>query len=123
MKQRYTIVAHCYDKRGILISSATNNYDKSHPLQKYFAERVGHNEKIYLHAEIAAILRAKDKQIHRICIYRYGANGEALLAKPCPVCIEAIRAFNIPTITWSTKEGMVTCSLDSLNTSKQLNLL
>lgn len=112
MKQRYTIVAHCFDKKGNLLSCATNSYDKTHPLQKYFAEKVGHNEKIYLHAEIAAILRAKDRPIHRLHVFRYGANGETLLAKPCPVCTEAIKAFGIKEVYYSTND----------NTVKQLEL-
>lgn len=123
-KQRYTMVAHCYDKRERLLSCATNNYDKTHPLQKYFAEKVGHNERIYLHAEIAAILRAKDRQIHRLRVFRYGANGELLLAKPCPVCMEAIKAFGIQILTYSTKNGEETiCFKDTSNTTKnQLKL-
>jgi tRNA(Arg) A34 adenosine deaminase TadA len=107
MKQRYTIVAHCFDKRGNLLSCATNNYEKTHPLQKFFADKVGHHEKIYLHAEIAAILRAKDRQIHHIRIFRYGANGKTLLAKPCPICIEAIKAFGIKEVTYSTTNGYI----------------
>lgn len=105
MKQRYTIVAHCYDKRGILISCATNNYEKSHPLQKYFAERVGHNEKIYLHAEIAAILAAKGQPIHRIEISRFNKKGEISNAKPCPICMEAIQDFGIDKICYTTDRG------------------
>lgn len=106
-KQRYTIVAHCLDKQNNILSCAANNYDKTHPLQKYFAEKVGHNERIYLHAEIAAILRAKDRQIHRIRVYRYGKDGQLLLAKPCPVCMEAIKAFGIKEVFYSTNEGTI----------------
>lgn len=106
-KQRYTIVAHCFDKRGLLLSCATNNYDKSHPLQKYFAEKAGQHERIYLHAEIGAILRAKDRQVHHIRVFRYGANGETLLAKPCPVCMEAIKAFGVKQLSYSSKDGVI----------------
>lgn len=111
MKQRYMIVAHCYDKKGNIISSATNSYDKTHPLQKYFAEKVGHGEKIYLHAEVAAILRAKDRQVYRISVSRYGTNGETLLAKPCKICMEAIKAFGIKEVVYSTNDTQLSFNL------------
>lgn len=106
-KQRYTIVAHCWDRRGILLSSATNNYEKTHPIQKYFAEKVGQNERIFLHAEIAALLRARDRRIYRIRVCRYGTDGELLLAKPCPVCYEAIKAYGVSVLEYSSKEGFI----------------
>jgi hypothetical protein len=96
VKTRPLLTAKCYDKKGRLLSTATNNYNKTHPLQKYFAERVGHKEKIYLHAEIAAIIKAGDKKIYKIKIERYSSRtGKALNAAPCPICREAIRAFGI----------------------------
>lgn len=106
MNARVNIIAFCSDQRGMLMSTASNSYSKTHPLQKYFAEKVGHPEKIYLHAEIAAILRCKDKPIHTIKIFRYGADGQTMLAKPCPICMEAIKAFNIPNVYYSTLNGM-----------------
>lgn len=93
--KKHYIVAKCYDKRGMLLSVGLNSYTKTHPIQSYFANKVGHAEKQYLHAEIAAILRAKDKQIYRITIERYNRAGNPACAKPCPICQEAIRAFGI----------------------------
>ena len=40
MKTKHTLVARCYDKKGRLLSEATNRYDKTHPIQAYFAARV-----------------------------------------------------------------------------------
>lgn len=96
MKQR--LVAKCYDKRGNLLSIGKNNYNKSHPLQAYFAKMVGMPERIYLHAEIDAILRAKGKRIHSIHVARYDKHGRSCLAKPCQICQEAIKAFGIQEI-------------------------
>jgi len=101
MKTRHLLTAKCFDKNGRLLSEATNNYTKSHPLQSYFASRVGHPAKIYLHAEIHAIIKAGDKQIHRIEITRIGKQGQMLNAKPCPICTEAIKAFGISETLWS----------------------
>ena len=44
-----------------VVTSATNLETKSHPLQARFAERVGLHEKIYLHAEIAALVKCKEE--------------------------------------------------------------
>lgn len=96
MKARQFIQARCYDKHGKLLSVGFNSYTKSHPLMKYFAERVGHSEhKIYLHAEVDAILRARGKPIYRIIIERFNGKGFPMLAKPCPICQLAIAAFGI----------------------------
>lgn len=100
-KVKHTLTARCFDKRGRLLSEATNRYDKTHPIQAYFARKVGHAAKIYLHAEIHAILKAGGKQIHRIEISRYSKKGVPLLAAPCPVCMEAIRAYGIKEVSFT----------------------
>lgn len=103
MKIRPILTAYAYDKKGNLLSKATNNYKKTHPLQKYFAEKVGHNAKIYLHAEIAAIIKAGDKPIYKLVITRFNPNThKALNAAPCPICQEAIKAFGIPHVSYTT---------------------
>ncbi len=105
MKLRPILTARCFDKKGRLLSSATNSYSKTHPLQAYFAEKVGHSPKIYLHAEIAAIIKAGDKKIHKINITRFNPRThKALNAKPCPICQEAIKAFGIKLVSYTTGE-------------------
>lgn len=105
---RPTLFATCYDKKGKQLSSAKNSYKKTHPLQKYFAEKVGHKNNIYLHAEIAALIKAGIKKVHTITITRrHGTTYDLALAKPCPICLEALKAFKVKKIFYSTKEGMV----------------
>lgn len=105
MKLRPTLTARCYDKKGNLLSMATNSYTKTHPIQAYFASRVGHDAKIYLHAEIAAIIKAGDKPIYKIVISRFSPRThKALNAKPCPVCAEAIKAYGIKFVSYTTGE-------------------
>ena len=104
MKQRHTLTARCYDKKGNLLSVATNSYTKTHPIQAYFANRVNQPHKIYLHAEIHAIIKAGDKQIHKMVISRIGKNHRALNARPCPVCQEAIKAYGIKFVSFTTGE-------------------
>ena len=107
-KKRYFITAKCYDKKNNLISTGTNSYTKSHPLQAHFAKLANCPEKTSLHAEIHAIVRAKDSKVHKIVIERYDAEGYTALAKPCPVCQEAIKAFGIKLVQYTTADGFYT---------------
>ncbi len=103
---RQHVGATCLDKRGRLLSHATNSYKKTHPLQAYFAKKVGKPHQVFLHAEIAAILAAKGKKIHKIVIFRRDHVFHRLaLAKPCPICQEAIKAFGIKHVEYSTNNG------------------
>jgi deoxycytidylate deaminase len=85
------ITALIKDKKGNVLSIGQNNYIKTHPYQAECAKKAGHPEKIYLHAEIDAIIKCKDiSKAHSIHIFRKGKSTEYLLAKPCPVCVTAI---------------------------------
>ena len=99
--KKHLILAKCYDKKNRLLSVAYNSYSVSHPVQAKFASQVGTPEKIYLHAEICAIIRAKGKSIHRITIERYSKDGKPLLAKPCPVCQAAIDFYGIQEVYYT----------------------
>jgi len=90
------ILAKCYNKKGILLSAAFNSYTKTHPLMAYLSKEVGHSpHKIYLHAEIAAILKARGREIYRITIERYDSKGLPAYAQPCEICARAIQMFGI----------------------------
>jgi len=106
MQKRYSLKATTYDKRGMKISTGFNSYQKTHPLQKYFSEKAGDSEyKTCLHAEIQAILRARGKEIDTLHVARIEKDGTMGMAKPCKVCQEAIKAFGIRKVTYTTKEG------------------
>jgi cytidine deaminase len=74
---------------GRTVASAFN-VSKSHPLQYKYAKKVGREEAIYLHAELLCIIRAKGRG-DTLIVARVGKNGEVKLAKPCSICMEAIR--------------------------------
>jgi len=118
---KHQITARCYNKRGHLISIGHNSYTKSHPLQAYFAKKVGHPNKIYLHAEIAALIQAgicTDNNVHEISILRYNTKGEPVTSKPCPICQEAIKAFGVSHVVFTDKRGItVTRHIDELEKS------
>ena len=81
------------------LSIGQNNYLKSHPLQAQHAARVGEPHRIFLHAEISALTRCPDlSKAYRILITRYDKSGKPAMAKPCAICMSAIRATQIKII-------------------------
>ena len=90
------ITAAIYDRRGRRISVGRNHYTKSHPFQARLAREAGLKEKIYLHAEIEALIKLRDwSRAHKIVVERYASNGEPALAKPCPICQRALKLAGI----------------------------
>lgn len=87
-QKKCNITATCFDARGRILSTAKNNYKKSHPLQASFAKLANQPERIFLHAEIAALLKAGDKEVHTIVTTKH----------PCPVCALAIQSFGVKNV-------------------------
>lgn len=106
-KKRFVLIAKTYDRKGRLIAVGTNLYRKSNPTQKYFAEKAGLPDKIYLHAEIASLLKSGDKQVNKLTVERYHANGDFALAAPCPVCREAIKAYGVKIVEYTSSKGWI----------------
>ena len=100
-RKKFKIKATCYDKKGMVISVGYNNYLKTHPKMAELAERVDLIDKRFLHAEVAAIIKAKGKPIHKISVERYDAAGNPKLAKPCPVCELAIKLAGIQFVEYT----------------------
>lgn len=98
----------CIVIKNRIISFGMNKY-KTHPLQKKF----GGENKIYLHAEISAIINALKccdvSDLERSTLYvarvkRPSAKSRAWvsgLAKPCEGCAKCIAAFNIKKVVYS----------------------
>ena len=101
-RQKQTITAIIYDKKGRVLSIGQNDYEKTHPMMLKYGKKVGMPERIYLHAEIAAITRCADmKKAHRMLITRFTKDGKPALAKPCPICESAIKATNIQIVDYT----------------------
>jgi tRNA(Arg) A34 adenosine deaminase TadA len=99
---RHKITATIYDKNGQVLSSASNNYQKSHPVQAKFAQQAGQPDRIYLHAEIHALTKLKKgERPYRIVIERYLKSGKPGSAKPCPVCEAAIKFYNLAKVEYT----------------------
>lgn len=82
------------------MSIGYNSYCKTHPKQYYYAMKVGLSEKCYLHAEIDALIRCREKP-YRMVIERYGKDGRPMLAKPCPICEEAIKDYDVKIVEFT----------------------
>jgi len=85
-------MAACIVKKKRLVSIGFNK-NKTHPLMAKFCK---HKKAIYLHAEIDAIINAKeDIRGATMYVLRVRRAGERGLAKPCPGCAKAIKFFGI----------------------------
>lgn len=86
-QNKHSITALLYNKRGVLISIGRNSYEKTHPLQAHAAALVGRPSRIYLHAEIAALVKLKDwSKAHKMVVTRYLKDGTPANATPCASC-------------------------------------
>lgn len=91
---KHNIKAIIYDKRGRILSVGENSYVKTHPIQAKSAKKCSLDEKIFLHAEISAIIKCKDlSKAHSIFVSRPNRQGGFSNAKPCPICMHAINTL------------------------------
>lgn len=99
MQKRFAITAIAYDKRGRVLALGKNSYVKTHPIQAEHAVAVGEPHKIFLHAEIAALLKIKDtSKVSRFVVFRYNSDGTPGNAKPCKVCARALKLAGITNV-------------------------
>lgn len=90
--KKYNITAIIYDRKDNILSIGKNSYVKTHPLQAKYAHQCGEPQKIFLHAEIDAIVKCKNlNKAYKIVVFRYYEDGTPAMAKPCKVCRQAIR--------------------------------
>jgi deoxycytidylate deaminase len=104
MAKKYNITAIIYDKKNHILSIGKNNYSKSHPYMARLSRAVSEPYKIWLHAEVDAIIKCRHlDKAHRIQIFRYDNQGNLKLAKPCDICLSAIHATDIKIIEYSVE--------------------
>lgn len=97
-----TLTAKVYDRKGTLIAQATNSYTKTHPLMLHFGKQVGITYKVFLHAELASLLKCGDKVPYKLVVERYTKAGLPALAKPCAICERAIKAWGVKRVEYTT---------------------
>lgn len=98
---RYRIAAAVLDRKGNVLSTAVNSYVKTHPRQDLYARKTGNHHKSFLHAEVAALVKVKSGTPAKIVVVRVGNGGELRLARPCEVCMMAIKQAGIELIEYT----------------------
>lgn len=102
---KYVVGAFALDDKGVIISKGCNSFVKTHPMQKKYADDVGLHYKIYLHAEVAALVKAH-KKVDTLVIARIRQSDNKLaIARPCPVCSEAIRKAGVRKVYFTDDHG------------------
>lgn len=100
MKRRFSLKATVFDIKGNVIATGVNSYTKTHPKQAHYAEKCGDPKKVFLHAEIAALVKCR-KQPYKIKIERYSKEGSPMNAQPCPICMMAIKEAGVKLIEYT----------------------
>ena len=99
---RKRVGAVLYNSKRRVITTAVNNDYKSHPRQAWWAQRVGLDEKIYLHAEMACLIKAREAADTIVVVRLGGHDGKSLRqSRPCPVCEPALRYAGIKHVYYS----------------------
>lgn len=95
-RTKQSVTALAYDKRGRLLAVGHNSYKKTHPLQKKYAAFSKKPGRIYLHAELACLLKASKRgRVHKLVIERTSKAGSPMFSAPCEGCRIAISDFNV----------------------------
>lgn len=106
-RQRYNLVATCFDKKGNVIGTGVNEYHRSHPLMKFFAEKAGESEhKILKHAELSAVLASGKEDIDSILVQRFSKDGSMANAMPCKTCQGMLKAFGVRLVKYTHEDGI-----------------
>lgn len=103
----FKVGAAIFFKKKII--STGLNQGKSHPHVK---ER-GPDYSLSVHAELHAIFKAEKRNPNMLkgstlVVYREDREGNIKSSRPCPMCMERIKAVGIKFIVYSTEQGMVT---------------
>jgi tRNA(Arg) A34 adenosine deaminase TadA len=103
-KDRYYVGAVALDSKGNILSFRTNDYAKTHPKMARFSKKAQIPHKIYLHAEVAAIVATR-YPIEALIVARTLKDGSFAYARPCPICQLAIREAKIKRVYYTDSRG------------------
>ena len=79
--QRHCAVAFRGDRP---VAIGYNSYTRTHPVQWAYARRAGRGNRIYIHAEIDAVLRSGGADT--LVVIRLNKHNNLVNSKPCPIC-------------------------------------
>jgi tRNA(Arg) A34 adenosine deaminase TadA len=100
-KNKHHLKATVYDKKGRVLAVGENSYEKTHPKMACLAKKTNKPDRIYLHAEIAALVKVRSGTPYKIFVERYDSKGNPKLAAPCPICMMAIKEAGIKRIEYT----------------------
>lgn len=109
----FRVTAVAYNSRSQILSVGVNKPRKSHPEQAKFAGIVGCEHRIYLHAEIDCLVKAR-KQVDRLLIARIGWDNKFRNSFPCEICLEAIKSAKVNEITYYMNGDWITDSVEDI---------
>lgn len=101
-KYQYNVGAIIADKKGYPISIGFNSYIKTHPKQFIYNKR--NPTKIFLHAEIDALIRCRAEP-YMMIICRLGKDGKIRMSRPCSGCYNAIKDVKLQKIYYTNNHG------------------
>jgi deoxycytidylate deaminase len=96
------VAAIITDRKGRILSFGKNSYSKTSPIQAKYAKLTGQEEKIFLHAEIDAIVGLRyGMKPHTIYVARVNRSSDVLRAYPCIICQTALKDIGINDIIFT----------------------
>jgi len=105
--KKFFVAAVTLDVKGQILSIRSNSY-KTHPkMVKLSQSAQWGTKKIFLHAEVAALVSSQNK-VHTIIIARMRRDGSLAIARPCPICQLAIKEAKVKKIYFTNEQGELT---------------
>ena len=105
-ENNYMVHAYVLDSHNRIISKGINSYQKTYPMQFRLANKTDRPHRNYLHAEIAALVKAR-KESYGILVIRITKSGLIRMARPCNICILAIKEAGIKNVYYSGNDGLI----------------
>jgi len=103
--RKYYMASCTVDKQGRVIAYGMNSI-KTHPLMVVYSKLSNdpRPNRIYLHAEVAALVKSYQKP-YAIFVTRINKQRGMAMAKPCPICTFAIQTAGIKRVYYTNHKG------------------
>ena len=102
MKGQSRHYACLVNKKGQIIAESANSYSVSHTKQFHYAKKVGRPEAIFLHSEMACLLKDRKRQGVKLFVARVDSKNRPCYSAPCEICVRALQDYsNVKSIEFS----------------------
>lgn len=64
-------------------------------------------ERVYLHAEVAVLLKSRNSEVYSVLVQRFTANGEYAMARPCKTCFAGLKLFGVKEVRYTSPNGII----------------